>query len=312
MTRAHFAPGIDSESRQGGGGNYRPGQGAGGIFAKTLQGATPKYAINNGPRSDLFRNTMARIFVRVDAAEMDLFLRSVADSHTREQLVRTLVGDPTPAELQATTNQATPQATTARRRTRAQGTGYLDFFLQNVQMPLQEKVQVSETLSDNYVAYAFGQAPPMWNFTGALINSVQDDQGSNMFRLYTEILRATQMARRQKTMSIALDSYAINGVMTNMTMGLTADNQLLIPFSFQLLVKRVFITNFTNGWTPTTAGTPFPSDPLARDSDGTPREEGALTQIAARIPEGTVETTPVPDRTTNNNAAGTTTQQPAP
>jgi hypothetical protein len=84
----------------------------------------------------------------------------------------------------------------------ATANGYLDFLIQQVQMPLQEKVQVTETLSDNYVAYAFGQSPPMWQFQGALINTVQDDQASNMFRLYTQILRATQMARRQRVFKL--------------------------------------------------------------------------------------------------------------
>jgi len=310
MTRAVFAPGIDRDPASGPAqGGFTPGRGAGGVFANVLQGATPKFAINNGTRTDLFRNTMARLFVRIDASEMDLFLASVGDVHTRDQLTRRLVGDPTPprppepasvsrASAPASTTSSTAARNTpnnnARRRSSAQTSGYLDFFLTNVQMSLQEKMQVSETLSDNYVAYAFGQAPPVWTFTGSLINSVQDDQASNMFRLYTHILRATQMARRQKSLSISFDSYVVNGVMTNMSLGLTAGAELLVPFSFQLLVKRVFIVNYTSGWVPTTAGTPFPADPLARDYDGTPQEDGVLHGAILRIPPGTPEITPTP------------------
>lgn len=298
MSRSVFAPGIDRESASGETpGGYAPGRGAGGVFAKILQGATPKYAVNNGARTDLFRDTMARMYVRIDAAEMDLFLGSVGDSHTRDQLTRRLVGDPTPPQQRPNANTGNAPNQRAQRITRADTNGYLDFFIQTVQMSVQEKVQVSETLSDNYVAYAFGQAPPVWNFSGSLLNSVQDDQASNMYRLYTEILRATQLARRQKSLSISFDSYVVNGVMMNMNLGVNSGNELLVPFSFQLLVKRVFIVNYTSGWVPTTAGTPFAADPLARDYDGAPRQDGVLTETTLRIPEGVGELPPVPDRT---------------
>ena len=271
------------------------GGSAKGVFAKILQGGTPKYAINNGYRSDLFRNTLARMFVRVDAAEMNTFLGSIADSHTRSQLANRIAGDPTTQQGDAQTGGGATRDASVSRRRNVQSNGYLDFFIQSVQMQLQEKVQVSETLSDNYVAYTFGQSPPMWAFQGVLINTVQDDQASNMFRLYSQILRATQMARRQKSMSLSFDSYVVNGVMTNLTMSLTAQNEIMVPFSFQLLVKRVFVTNYTQGWVPTTAGTPFSADLNAIAYDGRPREEASLSRIAARSQsDSTPDSTPTP------------------
>jgi hypothetical protein len=283
VTRALRVPGQDASGS------------AKGVFAGLVQGATPKYAINNGYRSDLFRNTLARMFVRVDASEMNTFLGSIADSHTRSQLANRIAGDPTSQQGDAQTGGgATQDSSVARRRT-VQSNGYLDFLIQSVQMQLQEKVQVSETLSDNYVAYTFGQSPPMWSFQGVLINTVQDDQASNMFRLYSQILRATQMARRQKSMSMSFDSYVVNGVMTNLTMNLTSQNEVMVPFSFQLLVKRVFITNFTRGWVPTTAGTPFSADLNAIAYDGRPREEASLSRIAARTQsDSEPDSTPTP------------------
>lgn len=283
MTRALRVPGEDTSGR------------AKGVFASLLQGATPKYAINNGFRNDFFRNTLARMFVRVDASEMNTFLGSIADSHTRSQLANRIAGDPTSQQGDAQTGGgATQDSSVARRRT-VQSNGYLDFLIQSVQMQLQEKVQVSETLSDNYVAYTFGQSPPIWAFQGVLINTVQDDQASNMFRLYSQILRATQMARRQKSMSMSFDSYVVNGVMMNLTMNLTSQNEVMVPFSFQLLVKRVFITNFTRGWVPTTAGTPFSADLNAIAYDGRPREEASLSRIAARTQsDSEPDSTPTP------------------
>ena len=171
--RARRAPGLDRAPLTGEPNvNFRPGNGAGGVFAGFMQGATPKYAINDGFRADLFRNTMARMFVRVDASEMNTFLGSIGDSHTRRQLANRIAGDPALQQGSRQEGGAGSDDATVRRNTNVQTNGYLDFLIQNIQMPLQEKIQVSEGLSDNYVAFAFGQSAPVWAFSGYLINSV--------------------------------------------------------------------------------------------------------------------------------------------
>lgn len=314
MTRAVRAPGRDRPPESPtDSGLFRPGSGAGGVYAQFLQGATPKYAINDGYRSDLFRNTMSRMFVRVDAEEMELFRNSITDTHTRRNLAPRLAGDPRPSPRpgRAAVNAQDP---TARRVANVHSNGYLDYLLSGVQISLREKVSVMETLADNYVLLAFGQSAPTWQFSGSLLNTVQDDQASNMFRLYTEILRATQMARRQKVLSISFDSYVVTGVMSGLDMQLGAQNELVIPFSFPFIVKRVHITNYTAGWTPTRATSAFAADLNAIPYDGRPREQQALSRIAARTPAGTDAVTPTPqnqaDPRTRNNAGlstGTTT-----
>jgi hypothetical protein len=250
-----------------------------------LQGATPKYATNNGERQDYFRNTLARMFVAVDEAEKrNLFFPSLTDQKVTLS-AKALTG--TPMTYPST---QPPGSNTANAGSRDEGgstvafKGYLDFFIQSVQMSLNEKIQVSETLSDNYVAYAFGQSPPVWTFQGALINTVQDDQASNMYRLYTQVLRATQLARRQKVLTIAFDSYAVNGVMMNLNMQLSAANELVVPFTFQLLVKRVIDINVTSRWVPTSANTPFAADLFAIGYDGRPSLSRSMAGMLAQTP----------------------------
>lgn len=294
--RAVFAPGLDRSPPDGDRGNvsFRPGNGAGGVFAGFMQGATPKYAKNDGRgRPDLFRDTLARIFVRIDPDELETFRDSIADEHTKNRLFPRLVGGSTSPDGNLGPQSNVPDRSLQRARS-VGGNGYLDFMIQAVQAPLQEKIQVTETLSDNYVLFAFGQSAPVWNFSGALINSVQDDQATNFLRLYLNVLRATQMARRQKSMSISFDSYVVNGVMGNLVLNFSSQNELVIPFSFQLTVKRVFITNYTAGWTPTTANSPFAADLNAVPFDGRTRSPQHLSRIAARTPAGTEEVTPVP------------------
>lgn len=295
---AIFAPGRDRppSTGTGGGAAYSPARGAGGVYAEYLQGSTPKYAVNRGFRSDLFRNTLARMFVRVDAAEMNLFLASISDSHTQTQLAPRIAGDPTQRQRNRTRGGAGSQDAQVRANQTYATNGYLDFFIAQASMPLQEKVDIKDTLADNYVAFFFGQQPPVWSFTGWLLNTVQDDQTTNFMRLYLEVLRGTQLARRQKIINLKIDSYVITGAMMNMSPTLSAASEIYVPFAFQLLVKRVDFVNYTRGWVPTRAFTAFAADPNAIPYDGRVRNSGARLAIAGRLPPDTVEVAPTPNR----------------
>ncbi len=296
MTRAVYAPGRDnppsSDSDTAVTYGSDPAHPAGGVFAKWIQGATPQYAKNDGFRGDMFRNTLARMFIRVDEPERGgLFLPSIGDSFTKNVLAPRLTGDPRP---QRSGNETGTEANASQRRppSPAQGNGYLDFLITQVQHSLTEKYQTSETLADNSVTFFFGQSTPIWPYSGFLINTVQDDQASNFFRLYTQILRGTQMARRQKTVSLVYDAYIVTGVMINLNMSYKSDNELLVPFGFQLLVKKVSIINHTANWSPTSATSAFAADFNAIPSDGAPRIDRSQSNVAARPAAGSTETTP--------------------
>jgi len=295
---AVYAPGRDRPPPSGtrDGSSYSPSRGAGGVFAEYLQGFTPKYAVNRGYRSDLFRNTLARLFVRVDASEMNLFLASIADVHTQNQLAPRIAGDPTQRQRNRTRGGAGSQDAQVRANQTFATNGYLDFFISQASMPLQEKVDIKDTLADNYVAFFFGQQPPVWSFSGWLMNTVQDDQATNFLRLYLEVLRGTQLARRQKIINLKIDSYVITGAMLSVSPTLNAASEICVPFAFQLLVKRIDFVNYTAGWVPTRAFTPFAADPNAIPYDGRARSSGARFAIAGRLPPDTEEVAPVPNR----------------
>lgn len=301
---AQYAPGQDDIRANGGSARYNPqSSGSGGVFAGLVKGSTPKYARNAGPREEQSVGTMARLYVRVDADEFAMFRESVGDSIARQFLVDRIAGDPTAP------------------RTRGQtiiDSGYVDFLLTDVSQPLAEKYQTSETLADNHVAYFFGQSAPLWSYSGKLINTVQDDQVVNFFRLYIHMLRGTQLARRQKIVSIKYDSFMVAGALVNLRTDLNSANELLVPFSFQVLVKRFDVTNFTPGWTPTNPGGPFSTDPYAVAYDSRPREDASVRSFAARVPPDTeerpgstvqedprVHEPPVPEQTSAGHAAET-------
>lgn len=264
---------------------YVPSRGAGGMLAQYIQGATPKFAKNSGFRHDLYRDTMSRIFVRVEEPELELFRSSVADAHVREQLLPRLIGDPTA------------------------NAGYIDFVLTEMSLQFSENMQITQGLGDGFVLYTFGQNPPMATFQGVLLNTVQDDQATNFTKLYLEVLRATALARRSKLASIRVDTDIYTGAMMNLNLSKRGATEVAVPFSFQFIITRIAVINYTVGWTPTSVGTPFASDPNAVPMDARLAQSRAPTAVTLRLPGGTVEegadprTQQAPPGTPADNAA---------
>lgn len=239
-------PGPDVEvGSEEASGLYHASRGAGGVFARDIQGATPKYARNDGDgRADNFRDTLCRFFIRVDPQDKDLFRRSIADPVLASTgILNRVAGDPRGNK------------------------GYVDFLLTNASMSFQELIQVGQVLSGNHLVYTFDQQPVTLEMQGATLNTVQDDQTTHFIRLYLHLLRATALARRQKALSIKFDAYVLTGVMTSFRPSFEAKFEAAVPFAASFLVKRLAITEYTAGWRPTSVGTPFATDLNAVPSD---------------------------------------------
>lgn len=266
---SRYAPGRD---RVGPSPLYSPSAGSGGAFAEWIQGATPKYAKNRGFRSDLYRDTLSRLFVRVEERELTtLFAPSIADEHVRTQLLSRIAGDPSGAR------------------------GYIDYFIQQMSIACSEKTQIVETLADDYVLYTFGQVPIVATVQGALLNTVQDDQATNFLRLYLEVLRASKLALREKAASLKVDSYIFTGVMLDLNMSLASTMEVLVPFSFRFLIKKLAIVNYTSGWQPTGVGTPFATDLNAVPADVRLQTARPSVAVTFHAPPDADETHPQED-----------------
>jgi hypothetical protein len=192
-----------------------------GVFAEQ-PGMTPKYARNQGQREPDYRETMARLFIQVGPDEYERFVASVRARDPRsEPLARVLAG----------TNDGFGGSNG--------GVGYIDFLLQQAPISIQEDISIVKTLADNYVLYTFGQNPPVFTYSGVLLNTLQDDQALNMYRVYRDMIRATQLARRKKTVRLRYDSYIVNGVATALTMTQSAGTEMSLPFTLTLVVKSI-------------------------------------------------------------------------
>jgi hypothetical protein len=197
-------------------------------------GATKKFAINDGAlRDNEYRETMARMFIEMTSGERELFVNSLPDE--TKPLGRLLAGADTGG---------------------SGGTGFIDFLLQNVDESFSERYQVVESLADNFIVYMFGQNAPMFQYSGVLLNTYQDDQRVWMTRLYRDVLRGTQLARRRKLLRFRYDSVIVSGIVLNLSMQLQAGAEDRAPFSFSMIPMSYVIFTDAVG-VPTQLKTPF-------------------------------------------------------
>ena len=197
-----------------------------GVFALNPL-ATPKYAVNNGLRDAEFKDTLARIYI-----SLPLTGDAQSDANVRNQYLQSLPSDgPTQALAAVLLNNG------------ANGAGFIDFFMTQAQESFQEVMQIDKVLSDDYVAFFFGQSPPQFQYSGMLLNSLQDDQRCGFAKAYQYMLRGTQLARQGAIARLSYDSVIVSGTMIAHSQTLLAENEMAVPFSFTFLVKEYLISN---------------------------------------------------------------------
>ena len=282
---------------------YNPGQQ--GVFGLNPL-ATPKYAQNKGPRDAEFRNTLARLYISLadmGTSQIEAYLGSLPPDDATQSLAKVLLGANSKG-----------------------GTGYVDFFLTSANEAFQEIMQVDKVMADDYVAFFYGTQPPQFQYSGMLLNSLQDDQRGSFARAYQTMLRGTQMARRQTLARLRYDSVIVSGVLIAQQQTLNADNEMAVPFSFTFLVKEyVVITNLPFAKLTSAAYVKLAADAAITALQATPASGSAqvnTTMVTPPLPAGasaagTPQNTSVVNRQQNsmqqtNNAGAAKNTPPSP
>ena len=188
-----------------------------GVFSPN-PGSTAKTAFNlkSYKKDAESRESLARLFVEVP--DKDAFLKSV--SKESQSLAMALISGSNSGG--------------------AGGTGFFDFLMTEANETFNEKTQIVDTLTDNYVVYFSGREPAMANYAGTLLNTYQDDQRVWFLRLYSEILRGTRLATRNLIARLRYDSFLVSGYLVSLSMWLDGDTHITASrFSFQMLIKRM-------------------------------------------------------------------------
>lgn len=183
---------------------------------------SPKYNADS-----IKTETMARLFIPMTSGEATAFKASLraATSGAVDDLADAIV-------IQDTPNGIT-------------GAGYLYFLLDRAQEGFNEKAQVVDVVGDQYVAYMFGQSPPVFNYSGILMNTRQDDWRAAFTVLYQMIVRGSRMAKFGRAVVLSYDDVFVTGTILSMQQVLSSTMQTSAQFSFSLLVKRYAILRRT-------------------------------------------------------------------
>jgi len=193
-----------------------------GVFG-THPGSTSKFSFNQKAkfRDAEYRETMARLYIELpNENARTAFLRSV--SKDTEPLAKVL--------------------TTTRGTGGSSGTGFIDFLMTNASEPFQEKTQIVDTLTDNYVAFYSGREPPLFGYAGVLLNTYQDDQRVWMWRMYQEIMRGSRLATRNLLLRLRYDSFIVSGYMESLVLSLEGQTEhTASQFQFGIRVKRMSV-----------------------------------------------------------------------
>ena len=121
------------------------------------------------------------------------------------------------------------------------GSGYIEFFLQSIDEAFEERFQIVETLGDKYAVFGIGSKPRIFNFSGALVNSKENEWRINFILMFERYLSISKLARFpsskvKNVVVLSYDSLILEGAILNLRTNLQASNELATAFSFSMLI----------------------------------------------------------------------------
>ena len=183
-----------------------------GVYAAHPAG-TPKFNAGSG------QSTQARLYV------------AVPDQGAYEEIVNALPNAQAKTYAQAV----------LRPGDSASNKVYIDILIQSVSTQYSEKMQVSEVLSDAFIAYFFGQRAVTMSIQGVLLNTQQDNWADAWYILYQSLLRGTKLAEIGYPMTLMYDSRIVECYITNLSESMNANTETSVNFNMSLLVKKITI-----------------------------------------------------------------------
>ena len=118
---------------------------------------------------------------------------------------------------------------------------YSKFILEAVQESHTERSQIVETFGDFYV-FMFGERPPVYNFSGQLINGRFTNWVTDFMFLYERYLRGTRCVENNSVIVMTYGNRQVEGLILNTGNTTTATNEGSVSFNFSMVVfERKYI-----------------------------------------------------------------------
>lgn len=112
---------------------------------------------------------------------------------------------------------------------------YSKLLLENVQEGHQERSQIIETFGNFYVFF-FGERPPVYTFSGTLINAHSINWVEDFMFYYDNFLRGTKCVELNAKLVITYGHRQVEGFILGVNMNTQAINDKGVSVSFQVLV----------------------------------------------------------------------------
>lgn len=120
---------------------------------------------------------------------------------------------------------------------------YTKFILGGVQEGHTERSQIVETFGDFYVFF-YGERPPIYTFTGTLINTKSANWVSDFMYFYNNFFRGTKCVELKARLIITYQGRQVEGFILNTGTSTQAENQNIAQVSFQVVVtNRISLGN---------------------------------------------------------------------
>jgi hypothetical protein len=116
---------------------------------------------------------------------------------------------------------------------------FVNFFVTDINLGLNEKTQITQTFGDNEVVYYFGRQPLMMNISGLLFDSLENDWFYKFLSLYAGVLRGTQLAKTFSLVELTLPNMIVTGTIAGLNVAQNSQRDTDIPFQMQFIAKHV-------------------------------------------------------------------------
>lgn len=139
--------------------------------------------------------------------------------------------------ISPTTKSAKYIGTSGSVRQELAGKGFTSFLITDIAFSMSEKVQINETFGDSLTVMAFGSAPIVLNISGVVFDDIDNDWFVRLIYAYKDHIRATKLAKNFELVRLDMPGSSFIGTVLNLNVSQNSQNDALIPFSMQFLVR---------------------------------------------------------------------------
>lgn len=132
---------------------------------------------------------------------------------------------------------------------------YDSFFMTSYHITYSEKTQITPTFGDSEVVYYFGRQPVIAQISGLLFDSLDQNWFSRFVTLYWAVLRGSRLAASMELVELVLPNVKLVGTISGMAHSQDANNDSIVQFNFDFIVKELVYIPTPKLTTNTSTGT---------------------------------------------------------